>query len=170
MKFYINTLIFIIALVIANCGVSNADPVNINITGNIIASPCTVKEATGINVGLGDIQVGGLWASGARSGLKDFPIDLINCPEGTDSVQVIFSGEEDSSQPTHYASSGTARNVDVRLVEKKTGFDKYNGSTITLPVLNDRSVTYEMQSEVFSHGEPTPGTVNAVILATFIYQ
>ena len=79
--------------------VAGAEPVNINITGKVIASPCVVASGSNINVNLGDIPAADIAAAGTTSTPVNFTINLTSCPVGTTSVVVTFTGTEDPDFP-----------------------------------------------------------------------
>ncbi|WNN47063.1 fimbrial protein [Siccibacter colletis] len=150
-----------------------AEPVNINVTGNIVASPCTVNGGSNsLSVSLGDIQAASLQTAGATSPKKDFSINLTDCPAGTTSVKVVFSGTEDTDAgKNYYKNSGTAKNVAVALVEKSTGNLKGNGENMTRNVTADKTVAFELEAQAYSvNGGVMPGTIQAAITADLTYQ
>ncbi|UYU30498.1 fimbrial protein [Siccibacter colletis] len=150
-----------------------ADPVTINITGNIVASPCTVNGGNNaLSVSLGDIQASSLQTAGATSPAKDFSIDLTDCPTGTTNVKVVFSGTEDTEGgSSYYKNSGTAKNVAVALIDKSTGSKLGNGESIEQEVTADKTVTFELQTQAYSvSGGALPGTIQAAITADLTYQ
>jgi minor fimbrial subunit len=149
------------------------DPVTLNITGNVVASPCIVNGGTGnIDVDLGDIQASTLSAAASSSAEKAFDIKLTACPTGTSSVTTTFSGTSDTVAGTdYYKNTGTAGNVAVALIQASSGSLKGNGSTITQTVQADRTVTLSMKAKAYSSaGGATPGTIVSVVTATFTYQ
>jgi minor fimbrial subunit len=64
-----------------------SDPVTLNITGNVIASPCEVSAASAnMTIGLGggkDLQTADLNAAGSSSPWVPITVSLGNCPAGT---------------------------------------------------------------------------------------
>lgn len=150
--------------------VSYADPVNINVTGNVVASPCTVDSASGIAVALGDIQATALATAGTTANPKDFDLKLTDCPAGTTSVVVYFSGTADATKTDSYANTGTAKNVSVELIQISSGNLKGNNSNITQSVDADHSVIYKLRAQAYATGVAEPGTISSVIQATFTYQ
>ena len=162
-----------LGLILASYGAFAGDTVTLNITGNVVASPCTVNGGAGnIDVGLGDIQATTLATAASSSTEKAFDIKLTDCPAGTSSVVATFSGTSDSVAGTdYYKNTGTAGNVAVALIQASTGNLKGNGTTITQTVQSDRTVTMSMKAKAYSSaGGATPGTIKSVVTATFTYQ
>ncbi|WP_409516328.1 fimbrial protein [Atlantibacter sp.] len=150
-----------------------ADTVNLNITGNVVASPCVVNGGVGnIDVDLGNIQATTLAAAGSSSTEIPFDIKLTACPTGTSSVTATFAGTSDPvAGVNYYKSTGTAGNVAVALIQASNSSLKGNGSTITQAVQADRTVTMSMKAKAYSSaGSATPGTIKSVVTATFTYQ
>lgn len=153
--------------------VAHADPVNINITGNVVAAPCSVNNNTSnLNVSLGNaIQATDLAAPGDGSTLKPFNLSLTACPFGTSNVKVTFTGTPDTASPTMYKSTGTATNIAVELSQQGTGTILSNNSTLTQPVLADKTVTYALNARAYTTaGSVMPGNVSTVVQASFTYN
>jgi len=73
---------------------------NVNFTGNIIASGCTVNGDSGttINVPMGTYASSSLATAGAVTTPQNFNIKLTSCP--SNAVKVRFDGTAVSGQPT----------------------------------------------------------------------
>ncbi|HBU6130986.1 TPA: type 1 fimbrial protein [Enterobacter chuandaensis] len=153
------------------------DPVTLNITGNVVASPCEVSagsENMTIDLGGGaDLQTVDLNAAGSSSEWVPITVSLENCPAGTSSVTATFHGTSDAGDPdTLYSNTGTATNVAVQL-EGKSEEPYGNGktSTITIAEATDGKPTWDLQTRAFSKsGNVTPGTISSVITMTFAYN
>ncbi|MCL6720426.1 type 1 fimbrial protein [Klebsiella sp. T2.Ur] len=78
-----------------------ADPVTLNITGNIIASPCQISSDSitkAIDLGQ-NIQASSLQAAGASSTWVPFTINLTSCPAGTTKAIMTMHGAADPARP-----------------------------------------------------------------------
>lgn len=162
--------LFVIAM---GCGSAQADPVNINITGNVVASPCTVNNGnSNLNVDLGtSIQASDLAAVSSGSTKKAFNLALSACPTGTSNVKVTFSGTADTTSTTMYKNTGTATNVAVELSQQTTGTILGNGSTLTQAVQAGKTVTYALNARAYSaKGGVLPGNISSVVQANFTYN
>jgi minor fimbrial subunit len=169
MKFKHSLLALSVLLVGINQAV--AAPTQVNITGTVIASPCSVDTSNSdLDVNLGNIQAADLSTAGAGSTLVPFKLKLKDCPASTTSAVVTFSGTEDTAAPGRYINTGTALNVAVEVQETSTGDLKGPTTNITQTVQADRSVTYDLQTRAYAKAAATPGSVIATVQATFTYQ
>lgn len=179
-----NVKIFLLPAVAALCVSSGlaqyalADaPVTLNITGNVVASPCEVSaDSQNITIDLGggqDLQTADLNVAGSSSAWVPVSVSLENCPAGTSSVTATFHGTPDAADTESlYSNTGTATNVAVQL-EGKSGEPYGNGktSTITIADATDGKPTWDLQTRAFSTtGNVTPGTISSVITMDFNYN
>lgn len=73
-----------------------ADSVNIGVTGNIVASPCIFNGGSNsLDVNLGNIQATNMATPGSTSDPVPFSLLFTQCPTGTKSVTVSFTGSPD---------------------------------------------------------------------------
>ncbi|WP_426448831.1 fimbrial protein [Siccibacter colletis] len=154
---------------------SVADPVSINVTGNIIAAPCevssdSINKTIALDGGNG-FQATDFQAAGAASSWVTFDITLKNCPEGTTATIITFSGTPDSDHPEDmYANSGTAKNVAVQL-QGSGGHQFGNGKSFTNHAISDGISPFHLKTRAYTNkGGVTPGTIQAVVTANFTYQ
>ena len=162
-----------LGLIMAGHGAFAGDTVTLNITGNVVASPCVVNGgASNIDVDLGSIQATTLAPVGSSSPEVPFDIKFTACPAGTTSVMATFSGTSDAVAGTnYYKNTGTAGNVAVALIQTSTGNFKGNGTSITQTVQGDRTATMSLKAKAWSSaGSATPGTIKSVVTATITYQ
>ncbi|MEJ5072671.1 fimbrial protein [Enterobacter ludwigii] len=146
-----------------------ADPITVNITGNVVSSPCSLDvDNSNLAVDLGNIQTTELASLGATSTLKPFKLSVNLCPPATTNAILSFGGTEDPQSPGRYLNSGTATNVAVEVLQGST--IQGPGTTMSLPVQADRTATFNLQSRAYAKGQSTPGTIIAMLQATFIYQ
>lgn len=159
-------------VIIAAYNTAAAAPVNINITGNVVASPCTVNNSTDdLTVDLGTtIQASTLAAAGAGSTPVTFELSLTDCPVGTSNVTVTFTGTPAAApQSDMYLNTGVATPLAVELSSDATVLG--NNSTLSQPVLADKTVTYALSARaVTSTGSVTPGSIVSVVQANFTYN
>lgn len=151
-----------------------ADAVNINITGNVVASPCVVNNNnSNLSVDLGQtIQAGTLATAGAGTTLTPFNLSLTACPVGTNNVTVTFTGTAATAPQTNmYLNTGVATPLAIELSSGGLGTVLGNNSTLTMPVLVNRTVTFPLLARaVTSTGNVTAGSIVAVIQANFTYN
>lgn len=178
--FNINTLFFSSALTLAAVTLSMqtafaGDPVQIEVTGTVVASPCEVDDSNvgTVPVSLGELQSAALNAAGSASDWVPVNISLKNCPAGTSSVTATFTGTPDEADvESLYANTGDAQNVAVQL-EGIAGEKYGNGKTATLQIADavDGKPTWNLQTRAFSkNGGVTPGSISSVITMSFAYN
>lgn len=151
---------------------ATADPVTLNITGNVVASPCQIgSDSVSKSVDLGqNIQASTLQAPGSSSDWVLFEINLVSCPAGTTQATMTMHGTADNTMPAVlYRNTGTARNVAVQL-QMQSGEAMGDGRSYTGTIASN-AYTYKMQARAYSgSGNVTPGTISSVVTATFTYQ
>lgn len=156
-------------------GANAADPVSVNVTGNIVASPCEVSsdsitKTIALDGGKG-IQAKDLAAAGATTEWIPFDINLENCPAGITSATITFSGTPDDANPDDmYVNTGTAENATVQL-QGMAGEKFGNGKSFTSTSITGNAIALHLQSRIYTqNGGVTPGTINAVVTANMTYQ
>lgn len=165
------TAAFIAAVISGN--VIAADSVNVSVTGNIVASPCVFNGGnTSLDVNLGNIQASNMATPGSTSDPVPFSLLFTQCPAGTRSVTVSFTGNPDPiAGADYYMNSGSATNVAIAMREAATGTLKGTGTGITQIIQADRTATMAMQASVKSiTGGATPGSISAVVVMTMQYN
>lgn len=151
-----------------------ADPVTLNITGNVVASPCEISaDSKNMNIDLGkgmNLQSSVLNGEGSSSEWVPFSVSLVNCPAGTSSVTATFHGTSDENDvETLYSNTGTAENVAVQL--EGVASEPYgNGKTSTLSIASAAAV-WKLQTRAYSTaGNVTPGSISSVITMSIAYN
>ncbi|HKN02993.1 MAG TPA: fimbrial protein [Buttiauxella sp.] len=158
-------------------GYANAagDNVNIQITGKVIASPCTTVNGgqNPLTVSLGnDIGASTLQSAGTNSTWIDFDLALTGCPSGTNNVKATFTGSPDTVDGTRWANTAASKalNTSVELRDKATNVLLSNGSMLSAPVASNKA-TFNLRTAAYSaQGNAQPGDISTVILASFVYQ
>ncbi|MCS2171960.1 type 1 fimbrial protein [Scandinavium sp. TWS1a] len=167
-----NSCLFVgVALLTLSClsSMAYADTVVVNITGRVLASPCTLDTANSDqNVNLGAVPSTDLATPGQVSTAVPFHLVVKSCPAATTNAILTFGGTEDADAPGRYLNTGTATNVAVEVFQASTL--QGPGTTITLPIQADRTATFNLQSRVYAKGQSTSGTIIATLQATFVYQ
>ncbi|WP_260515790.1 fimbrial protein [Serratia fonticola] len=166
-----NTAFGILALA-AGINFAFAAPVSINITGNVIASPCEVNNnQTNLDVDLGqNIQASTLVTANSGTTPKAFNLSLKSCPVGTTNVTVTFTGTAAASpQTAMYLNTGDATPLAVELSSGSTILG--NNSSLSQAVQADGTVTYALSARaVTPTGNVTPGSIISVVQANFSYN
>lgn len=155
-----------------NASVKAADPVTLNITGNIVASPCQVSSDSvnkAVDLGQG-IQASSLQTAGATTDWVNFDINLDSCPAGTSKAIMTMHGTAETTNPDNmYKSTGTANNIAV-VLESQAGEQLGDGKSIAGTISNN-AYKYQLRARAYTpNGAVTPGTIVSVVTATFTYQ
>ena len=160
------------SFLVASASLYAADPVTLNITGNIVATPCQVSsDSVTIGADLGqNIQASDMQTAGAAAGWKPINIKLVSCPAGTSSVIMTMHGTADPVQPADlYLNNGAAQNVSVQL-QSTGGTVLGDGKTITGNI-SSGAYTFPLQARAYTkNGGATPGTIAATVTASFVYN
>jgi len=155
---------------LAMSGNAHAADSTINITGTVVASPCTIEAVK--NVDLGDIDATKLAATGTSSDYVSFTLNLTNCPATTTSATATFSGT--ASNTDYYANSGTAKNVEVELVSSYSSTNMGNGKTFNIGIdAATHGASYGLKTHVKNDGKgsaATPGSVSSAIQIAMAYK
>ena len=132
--------------------VCSADSVNIGVTENIVASPCIFNGGNNnLDVNLGNIQATNMATPGSTSDPVPFSLLFTQCPTGTQSVTVAFTGSPDPEAGADYfMNSGSATHVAIAMRDAQTGALKGTGSSMTQTIAADRTATLAMLASVKS--------------------
>lgn len=162
-----------LAATLISCNIFAGDAVNISVTGNIIVSPCIFNGGNdNLDIDLGNIQASNMATPGSSSDPVPFNLVFTQCPTGTSSVTVSFTGNPDPvAGADYYMNSGSATNVAVAMSEAASGTLKGTGTSITQTISADRTATMAMLASVRSFtGGATPGSISAVVVMTMQYN
>lgn len=154
----------------ALCLACPAYAAEINIGGHVVASPCVVDIASQNQ----SVNFGQLLRDRARR--KCFRVEILRgelfkCPAGTTSVDVTFNGQPAVEDPTLYASTGTASNAAVQMVQDTNKAQvQGNGSSMNVPVDAQRKATFLLAGRVIVSDTTLPGTFNSLVQMNFTYR
>lgn len=163
-------LSFLLLVILAACQNVYAAPTDINISGNVVASPCTVDNTEDINVSVGDAFAADLAVSGTDGADSEpFYITLSACPVSTTSVDMTLTGTSDEIDSRYFKSTGTAKNVSVAITNDGVSVIS-PGGRVAVDLLGQTTVSYRLWAHTHSNGDAEPGTVIAAIQASFTYQ
>lgn len=149
-----------------------ADTSTVNITGNVIASPCVVDATNSVmSVNLDDIQATALSGTNSSSLWKTFSITLTTCPASTTNVDMTLSGTQDPQDPLRYKNTGTATKLSIELTDN-AGVNLGNGKKSTVAVnASTKQAVFTLKTRAYSTaGSVMPGTIIGTVLATFTYR
>ena len=166
------TAFFALFLLSDRMGLAFADEgTAVNITANIVASPCIPSEDTVQgNVSLGSFYTSHLSNSGDATDWVPFTIKLTDCPVTTTAVTVSFSGESDGSNPDYFKNMGTSSHVAIDIQDTK-GSHIRNGAARLLTVNPAHTASLDLQSRMVTpQGNATAGSVTGLVELSFSYQ
>lgn len=145
----------------------------LNISGNVVASPCTIDTDT-VNkqVEFSPLQRMDLINAGASGEWQDFSLLVNNCPAGTNQVTVKYLGVPDTQDASAWMNSGSATNVALRVTNADHSVTVRQGNTQHIAVnTSTKSATFPLSAKIFTPlGNAGAGTFAAVINLEFTWQ
>lgn len=146
---------------------------SLTLTGNVVASPCTVDTDTvNKSVDLGSLQRRDLQTAGEAGDWHDFDLMLTQCPAGTTKVTVTLSGTPDPQDATAWSNSGTSGNMALRIASRDRSQTVAPGDWLAQNVnISTRSVSFPLSARMFTpQGNATAGTFKSVMSVDFTWQ
>lgn len=145
----------------------------ISVSGNIVASPCTVDTNTVTKtVVFNSLQRRDLQTAGAGGEWQDFDLLLTNCPVSTTGVTVVMSGQADIQDVTAWKNTGTSTNLALRIASRDRTTAYAVGSLLSQSVnTSTGSASFPLSARIFTpQGNVTAGTFRAVMNVDFTWQ
>ncbi|WP_165370673.1 fimbrial protein [Siccibacter turicensis] len=160
-----------IGLIMMACSTVHAE--ELNISGRLLARPCTVDTDT-VNktVLLGQGRASEMQAAGEGTEWVDFDLLLTTCPAGTNGATVTFSGTADDDDASAFKNTADAKGIALRLASRDHATTYQNNSTLTQTVdASAHSVTFPLSARMFTpKGQPGAGKFAAAVNVSFTYQ
>ncbi len=172
-KIVVNNLAKIFVIIFMGHNIAMADSVDINITGKVLSTPCSVDTSSvSKEVNFGQLHGADLKNSGSTSAWQSFQIKLNNCPALINKATVTFNGNPSGVDPTLFVNEGTATNVAVQMAEDgNKSVVLSNNSSMTVDVDAQHSATYALAGRVYSvNSNAGGGTISSVVQMNFTYQ
>lgn len=161
--------LWLLALLCGHCAAAD-----ITINGSVVASPCTVDTDTQDKiVAFQPLQARDLNDAGSAGEWQDFTLLLTECPVGTHSAIVQFSGTPDAADASAFANSGTASHVALRLAAQSDKAQALSNNSTWQTAVDDAShqAQFKLTARLFTpEGHATAGTFHSLINVDFIYQ
>lgn len=167
---YLASCIGAVALVIASP--AGASDMALNISANVVASPCVVTT-TELNVDLGQkLWTSELAKANDATDWVAFSFNLTGCPDSTTKVVATMSGDPDPTFPDYYQNAGDSKNVAIDVMDDTGQQQLSNGKTMTVAVDNKQhTAVFNMKGRVISPaGGGTSGAVKGHMELTLAYQ
>ncbi|EKA4598428.1 type 1 fimbrial protein [Salmonella enterica] len=161
-----------VLLALTVCGlVHGAD---INLSGIVIASACTIDTATqSQKVTFDQARATDYQTPGASGEWQDFSLTLSSCPTSTSSVTATFSGDPDSDDPTKFANTqGDAAGMALQIMSRDHLTEIRPAGTFTVNVDGaSHRAEFPLSARMYAPtGEVTAGSFYTVVQFTFTYQ
>lgn len=147
----------------------------VNVTGNVVASACTVDTGS-VNMGiaLGDVSATVLAAAASASPWSiEYDITLINCPSTTTKVNATFTGTADTNDTNGYKNAGTGGSAAVSVQLAKLDGTTYlkNGTAYGDVAVVAGKASIPVKARMYTKaGSVMPGVVSSAILVAFSYK
>lgn len=165
-----NTLLWLGLTGLLISPLTQADSVAVNISGNVVASSCTVKSGSSFSVLLPDIDVLKLAKNGDTSPFVDFDLDLEGCSAGVTKVTATYGGEVSPLSANSFKNTGSATQVVLYLLDS-AGVEIRPNATRQVAVDSvARTAKFSQKVQIYAIGASTPGTVSGNIIVSFTYQ
>ncbi|MFS7241162.1 fimbrial protein [Serratia proteamaculans] len=141
----------------------------VNVSGKIIAAPCTVDASINQTLDFGDVKSQTLQTPGTGSPWEAFNLTLSLCPASTSKAIVTFSGTPDIQENTAFAHTGTASGVALQLSSSSVILaDK---SSLTALVDPSHNAIFPLAARVYSPtGKSSAGTFRSMVQVSMSYQ
>lgn len=146
---------------------------SVNVTGQVIASPCVVDTGTVSQlINLGEYMKQNLNNAGDGGEWSDFSLLVKNCPIGTRSVTAKLTGAFDTQDPTAWKNSGTSRNIALRVTSRDHMTIYGVNSTMQINIDNTKhNAIFLLSAKIFTpQGNASAGTFKSVMNVDFTYQ
>jgi minor fimbrial subunit len=147
-----------------------ADSVTVNISGNVVASPCTVESTSPLSVVLPDVDMATLASSASTSPAESFELKLKDCPASTTKVTATYGGTVSPLATDSFINSGTATQVMFWVKDDAGSTISPNTTRTTTIDSTTKKATFKQTVRLYSKGAAQPGTVSGNIIVSFTYQ
>lgn len=169
-KIITNKMFFLALSGLLHSPLTQADSVAVNITGNVIASSCTVKGSNPHNVVLPDIDVLKLSKKGETSPFVNFDLELEGCSEGVTKVTATYGGTVSPLSADSFKNTGTATQVVLYMLDSAGSEIRPNATRQVVVDSVARTAKFSQKIQIYAMGASTPGTVSGNIVVSFTYQ
>ena len=153
---------------------ANLGTTRLDFTFVITAAPCDVLTPKPVD--LGTIYTTD-FVSGGYGGAdwKNFTIDVVNCPDQTETVNVTFTGtpSPDGAADKFYANRGDAGNVDIELQSaagKNLGNNQRESWAVDAATKAAKIELRARAHQMRSGENVSAGTIDSAITATFEWK
>lgn len=154
--------------------ISTAQATDINLSGTVVASACTVdtgtKEQT---VTFDQARAADYVKMGDTSEWQDFELTLSGCPAATTKVTALFSGDADNDDVTKFANAqGNAGGMALQIMTRDHLTEISPAGELAVSVdSQSRRAVFPLSARMYTPtGKVTAGEFNTIVQLTFTYQ
>jgi len=161
------------AVMMAGASFFSSADTSVTLSGNVVASPCTVDTDTANKlVEFDPLPRTDLQTAGTGGAWQNFSLLVKNCPAGTRQVTVKYLGTNDIQDATAWKNTGTATNVALRMTNADHSVVYSNGSAQQISVnTSTSSAEFPLSAKIFTpQGNAGAGTFAATINLEFTWQ
>ncbi|HCL5074482.1 TPA: type 1 fimbrial protein [Salmonella enterica] len=170
----ISKLLPVLACLWAASSINIVQATDINLSGTVVASACTVdigtKEQT---VTFEQARAVDYPNAGDTSEWQDFELTLSACPASTTQVTALFSGDADNDDNTKFANTlGDASGMALQIMTRDhvTGISPAGELTVSVDG-NSRRAVFPLSARMYTPtGAVTAGEFRTIVQLTFTYQ
>lgn len=156
------------------CHVSAAQATDINLSGTVVASPCTVDTSTQAQtVTFDQARAVDYLRVGDTSEWQDFELTLSACPASTTQVTALFSGDADNDDVTKFANAqGSADGMALQIMTRDHLTEISPAGELAVSVdSQSRRATFPLSARMYTPtGKVAAGEFNTTVQLTFTYQ
>ncbi|TCZ55664.1 fimbrial protein [Klebsiella grimontii] len=148
----------------------------INVSGNIIASPCVLDlDNSDFQVNFSKMYKGLFSKPGSYGTEKNIRITVKSCPPTTSYVEFHFDGQPDNGDSLSFSNSGSAENLAVQIKSLSETWENtsiYPGSYVKIPIeTKTNTALLSMVARPYTKvGGGTSGTLRTTVNITLSYQ
>lgn len=171
---------YIILITIFLCSPINAADVQVQVNGAILDQSCNIKSTDLTkNVVFDDLNSSNFPSLGSVSDMQEVNIELENCTGNVDKMYYIFSGDEDSSDPSllkitgqvNSLSENLATGIAIQILDEKKKAIALNTNQYLNQVITASTFKFKFYLRYKSTSSTiTPGDASSLLYLDFYYE
>ncbi|HCB1917218.1 TPA: fimbrial protein [Citrobacter braakii] len=169
----INKVLPVLACLWAVSGIQSVQATDINLSGTVVASACTVDTNTvDQTVNFEQARAVDYPNIGDTSEWQDFELTLSACPASTTKVTALFSGEVDNDDATKFANTqGDASGMALQIMTRDHLTEISPGAVYQVSIDSSHNVVFPLSARMYTPtGQVTAGEFRTTVQLTFTYQ
>ncbi|MEI9697086.1 fimbrial protein [Moellerella wisconsensis] len=171
---------YIFLIIIFFCISVNAADVQVQINGAILDQSCNIKSTDLTkNVVFDDLNPSNFPSLGSVSNVQEVNIELENCTGNIDKMYYIFSGDEDSSDPSLLkiigqagsSSEDLASGIAIQILDTNKKAIALNKNQSLNQIITDKIYSFKFYLRYKStNSTVTPGDASSLLYLDFYYE